>query len=73
VNAAAATAVAEGTRRTAVGDIAVDGDDLSRYEREVHGVAYVVTDAEWTALLRTETSYLEREVILTRCALRFRV
>ena len=42
-------------------------EDLSRYEREVHGVAYVVTDEEWKYILRTETSYLTREVTLMRC------
>jgi hypothetical protein len=45
-----------------------DDDDLSKYGREVHGVAYVVTDEEWRYILRTETSYLEEEVILARCS-----
>ena len=31
-------------------------------------MAYVVTDEEWKYLLRTETSYLTEEVVLTRCA-----
>ena len=41
-----------------------DGSDssLSKYSREVHGVAYVVTDEEWRYILRTETSY-ETEVV----------
>ena len=48
------------------------GDDRdaagSKYEREVHGVAYTVTEDEWAYIMRTETSYLAREVTLTRCA-----
>ena len=39
-------------------------DQLARYEREVHGVAHVVTEEEWRVILRTESGYAREEVTL---------
>ena len=39
-------------------------EQLARYEREVHGVAHVVTEEEWRVILRTESGYAREEVTL---------
>ena len=41
-------------------------DPLARYEREVHGMAYLVSDADWARILRTETGYAVEDVTLVR-------
>lgn len=41
---------------------------LDRYEREVHGVAYVIADDDWRFVLRSESGYDVERVTLRRCS-----
>lgn len=62
---------AEGADRGAdiPGDAATPGDpSLDRYEREVHGVAYVIADDDWRFVLRSESGYAVERVTLRRCS-----
>jgi hypothetical protein len=57
--------------KSASDDSRVSDDDdasLARYEREVHGVAYVITDEEWRFVLRSESGYDVEAVTLRRCS-----
>ena len=38
-------------------------DEFDVYENETHGVAYVVTETQWKAILRSETSYVCEDVV----------
>ena len=63
---------AEGADRGAdiPGDAATPGDpSLDRYEREVHGVAYVIADDDWRFVLRSESGYAVERVTLRRLVL----
>ena len=50
-------------------DTPTPGDpSLDRYEREVHGVAYVIADDDWRFVLRSESGYDVERVTLRRCS-----